>query len=148
MTAPGGNFRAVAAVVRDDAVANRPLFLMIRRAAGIAASGYWTPVTGRLEAGEDERAAVVREVREETGLDVVCGELLHRGTTEGAASGWKLAWYEARPAAGSGPGTVLAPLEVAEARWCDLTEISALEPMFPATRRVYAALENRAGNRD
>ena len=33
-------------------------------------AGYWQSVTGSLEWGESARAAALREVREETGLDV------------------------------------------------------------------------------
>jgi 8-oxo-dGTP diphosphatase len=38
--------------------------------------GEWDLPGGRPEAGEDHRAALVREVREETGLDVAVGALL------------------------------------------------------------------------
>jgi 8-oxo-dGTP pyrophosphatase MutT (NUDIX family) len=38
--------------------------------------GLWSIPGGRIEAGESDAAAVVREVREETGLQVSCGPLL------------------------------------------------------------------------
>lgn len=49
--------------------------LMIRRGHGPAA-GEWSVPGGRVEAGELIAEAVVREVREETGLECVCGELV------------------------------------------------------------------------
>jgi 8-oxo-dGTP diphosphatase len=58
-----------AVAVRDGAL------LLIRRGHGPAA-GEWSVPGGRVEAGELLAEAVVREVREETGIECVCGELL------------------------------------------------------------------------
>jgi 8-oxo-dGTP diphosphatase len=49
--------------------------LMIRRGHGPAA-GEWSVPGGRVEHGELLAEAVVREVREETGLECVCGPLI------------------------------------------------------------------------
>jgi 8-oxo-dGTP diphosphatase len=58
-----------AVAVRDGAL------LMVRRGHGPAA-GEWSIPGGRVEAGELLAEALVREVREETGLESVCGGLI------------------------------------------------------------------------
>ena len=44
--------------------------LVLERAAGTRCTGAWEAVHGHIEAGERPEDAAVREVREETGLDV------------------------------------------------------------------------------
>ena len=58
-----------AIVVTDDDL------LMIRRGHGPGA-GEWSIPGGRVEGGELLAEAVVREVREETGLEAICGPLV------------------------------------------------------------------------
>ncbi|WP_244931435.1 NUDIX domain-containing protein [Nocardioides sp. W7] len=59
---------AYAVVLRDEQV------LLSRLAPRVSANELWTLPGGGVEHGEDPRDAVVREVHEETGLDVRVGE--------------------------------------------------------------------------
>lgn len=61
---------AVGAVIVDDGD-----LLLIRRGHGPAA-GEWSVPGGRVERGETLAEALVREVLEETSLEVVCGRFL------------------------------------------------------------------------
>lgn len=44
--------------------------LVIRRGPDSSRSGYWAPLSGKLEPGESQEEALVREVHEEVGLAV------------------------------------------------------------------------------
>ena len=63
--------RGVGGVVHDA----RGRLLVIRRGRG-PYEGHWSIPGGRVEPGEDDATAVVRELAEETGLVVRPGELL------------------------------------------------------------------------
>lgn len=63
----------VAAVIEDDG-----LSLACRR-PGKAAAGRWESPRGRIESGETASDALVREIREEPGIDI---RVLHHLTTD------------------------------------------------------------------
>ncbi|MCS7312716.1 MAG: (deoxy)nucleoside triphosphate pyrophosphohydrolase [Acidobacteria bacterium] len=50
-------------------------FLVIQRQPGQRWAGYWEFPGGKIEAGEDPRAALRREVQEEVGLTVEVGDV-------------------------------------------------------------------------
>lgn len=73
----------------------------------------WGLPTGGAKRGETFEQTVVREVREETGLEVTVGELVHLG------SGFRLRVEVAYAATYAGGGTMrLNPTEILDARWC------------------------------
>jgi 8-oxo-dGTP diphosphatase len=76
--APLRTVPCVGAVVHDA----EGRLLLIRRGHDPHA-GLWSVPGGRIEAGESPEQALVREVREETGLDVVPGRLVGHVTIPG-----------------------------------------------------------------
>lgn len=91
--------------------------LLIRR-GNDPGRGLWSLPGGRVEAGEDDAAAVVREMREETGLDVVPGRLIGR-VTRGP---YAIADYACAVVG----GTVAAGDDALDARWCSAADLAAL----------------------
>lgn len=67
--------------------------LLIRR-ANPPLKGYWAPPTGYVEIDESVEEATVRETQEETGLEIILGDLL--GVYSEAGSGIVLIAYNGR----------------------------------------------------
>jgi mutator protein MutT len=105
----------VGAIVLDEG-----RLLMVRRGQ-LPAVGEWSVPGGRVESGETLAEAVVREVAEETGLEVVCGELV--GWVERMGPGYHFVILDFH-------ATVLderAPIagtDATEVEWVPLTELA------------------------
>lgn len=96
--------------------------LLIRRGRPPAA-GLWSLPGGRVEAGETDQQAVVREVHEETGLSVAPGPLIGSVTRPGPDG----AVYEIRDYAASvTSGHLAAGDDAADARWVWPSELATL----------------------
>lgn len=108
----------VGAVIADD----DGRLLLVRRSHPPAA-GTWSLPGGRVEPGEDDAAAIVREVAEETGLLVRVGELV--GTVERDAVAGIV--YVINDYVCTTTGGSLRPSDDAsDARWCRPAEIRAM----------------------
>lgn len=106
-----------AVVIRDGAM------LMIRRGRGVA-QGQWSVPGGRVEFGETLQEAVVREVAEETGLEVVCGAYVGHVERIGVDHHYVILDYLADPVADQ---PLVAGDDAAEAAWIALGDLSDLD---------------------
>ncbi|MEV7001350.1 NUDIX domain-containing protein [Streptomyces sp. NPDC093982] len=106
--------------------------LAIRRGPAVARPGYWQPLSGKIEPGETQREAVVREVGEEVGLTVVpLAKVWESETDDGR---FRLHWWTANAETGD---VVPDPGEVAEARWVTPQEFLSLDPVFEGDREFF-----------
>ena len=126
----------VAAVIERDA-----RFLLGKRSVTKkSAAGYWAPVVGRIEHGESEEQAVIREVREEVGLEVFPVEKIAsfpNGDRSAIIHWWRTVIV----------GDALArPMndEHSEVRWVSVAEMRSLYPMFAEDIEVFAQLSQWA----
>ncbi|MCU1613107.1 MAG: hydrolase [Frankiales bacterium] len=120
--------------------------VLVAQRSGGPFDGCWEFPGGKVEPGESELAALVREIREELGVDVVpqafVGEVLLDGAVGGGAPGASTlrVWW-ARIAS----GTPVAH-EHAELRWVGADELEELDwipadrPLLPAVRSLLARL--------
>lgn len=108
----------VGAVIKDDL----GRLLLIKRGHSPGA-GLWSLPGGRIEPGETDAEALVREVREETGLAVEAGHLL--GTVQRPAHDGDV--FDIRDYAATVTGGLLQPGDdAADARWVDAIEMESL----------------------
>ena len=108
----------VGAVIKDDL----GRLLLIKRGHPPGA-GLWSLPGGRIEPGETDAEALVREVREETGLAIEAGHLLgavHRPARDGDV-------FDIRDYTATITGGLLQPGDdAADARWVDAIELESL----------------------
>lgn len=95
--------------------------------------GRWSIPGGRIEPGESDQQALVREVREETGLQVVAGELA--GSVERAQPGGSVLDIRDYTAIVTG-GQLAASDDAAAACWASPADLAGL----PLTRGLLTAL--------
>ena len=119
--------QGVVAVIRD------PLgrFLVVKRSEQVVAPGQWCFPGGMIHQGESPAVALVRELREELGVEVQVGRLLWKSTAPWKVKLW---WYEAHldPRAPIQPD----PREVSSWEWMRLEQL-ATEPQLLESNRAF-----------
>jgi 8-oxo-dGTP diphosphatase len=109
-------------VVVAAVMIERGRVLLTQRKAGTHLAGAWEFPGGKVEAGEDPREALRRELREEIGVSAVAGEIVdvafHRYAD--AEKAVLLLFFEAQLEAGSPSPTAI---DVAAVRWAGPGEL-------------------------
>lgn len=110
-------------VVAVGAVVLRGAHLLMVQRGSAPAEGLWTLPGGRVEPGERLTDAVEREVREETGIEVMAGELL--GVFEAISDDhhYVILDHFAAPTADDEPAPAS---DAVAARWVPLAEVASL----------------------
>jgi 8-oxo-dGTP diphosphatase len=120
-------------------VLSGPFVLMIRRGPSGPDPGYWAPPSGKLEPGETQEAAVIREVKEEVGVTIRPARKVWESVSAGGTH--TLHWWLA-----DAEDHDLRPhrREVSDARWVTVQEIATLQPTFPGDRHFFEEVFQRA----
>ncbi len=106
--------------------------------------GEWSLPGGAVELGETLQAAIVREVREETGLEVEAGPVIevldrvHRTPDGRVEYHYVVVDYVCRPL---GDRRLVSSSDAADARWVDAAELSAYRVAATAVAVIHKALE-------
>jgi len=116
--------------------------LLSQRKRGTHLSGAWEFPGGKVEAGEDPRDALVRELLEELGIEVTVHEILEATFHRYPDRTVLLLFFTARRTAASGdPQT----LDVAAWRWAPAAELDSLQ-FPPADGAIVSRVRNLLGS--
>ena len=129
------------AVIQDGAL------LMVRRGRG-ANAGLWAIPGGKVDYGESLQEAAVREVREETGIDVELGEVVWVGEAMGPGDppAWHFTLVDFRGRMIG--GNLEAADDAREAAWIPLEEVLDLPVTPTMPDLVLTLLEGSAGGEE
>ncbi|MDI1483971.1 (deoxy)nucleoside triphosphate pyrophosphohydrolase [Polyangium sp. y55x31] len=100
--------------------------LLTQRKRGTHLAGAWEFPGGKVEPGEDPRAALVRELREEIGMEVSVGDPVEVTFHRYPEKSVLLLFFTVTRAAGSPDPR---PLDVADVRWAGPSDLK--DELFP-----------------
>ena len=124
-----GKIACVGAVIHD----HRGRLLLIRRGQE-PGRGLWSLPGGRVEPGETDHEAVVREVAEETGLRVRPGRLVGRVSRAAPSGGvYDIADYACELA---GPDLLRPGTDADDARWVTAADYAGLPLVYGMTEAL------------
>jgi 8-oxo-dGTP diphosphatase len=119
--------------------AGREVVLVTQRKKGAHLEGLWELPGGKIDPGEDPRAALVRELREELGIEVTVGAPIEITSHAYPEKQVLLLFFEATRTPSSPEPRAL---DVADLRWADVDTLATLQ-FPPADVAVVAAIERR-----
>ncbi|MFC5055101.1 NUDIX hydrolase [Saccharothrix xinjiangensis] len=128
--------RCVGAIAYDT---NGRLLLVRRR--NPPGEGLWSLPGGRVEPGETDETALMREVREETGLSVTVGALIGTVLRPAPQGAYEIHDYACQVRSGS----LMAGDDASDARWADAAILATLPlvEMLHATLAAWGRLPRR-----
>lgn len=127
----GTRSHAVVAIIQRSGA-----FLFVKRSAYTeAGSGYWCPVSGRIEESETQEDALKREVREEVGLEVV--EVEKVCEIPSADNLFVLHYWKVEIIAGEAR---ICSDEATEIKWVTAEQMRRLQPTFEDDVRILEGL--------
>ena len=140
---------AYALVLRDGPAG--PELLLTRNSARGPHPGSWTLPGGGIDHGEEPRDTVVREVREETGLECTPADVIDVTSAhfEGTAPSGRREDFHAlqivfdAAVSGGEPRVVESDGTTDQAAWVQLTDLDGDLPVRPVVRTALAARERR-----
>jgi 8-oxo-dGTP pyrophosphatase MutT (NUDIX family) len=115
---------AVAVVIKKD-----DTFFLIKRAKKGEAEDYWCPITGAVEPGETQYQTVIREAREEMGIEVEPVEKVWECLTDNHE--YVLHWWFVRM---KDQDMTANPDEVKGYKWLTADQMNELQKMFKPDR--------------
>jgi acetyl-CoA carboxylase carboxyl transferase subunit beta len=125
---------AVGAVVfRDDGAV-----LLVQRGRP-PLEGAWSLPGGKVIEGESFAAAVVREVLEETGLEVEAGAVVAVVTLTGEGHSYEIHEIVCALCSGARPDAIRAGDDARDVRWCEDDEVAALGVSVDVVRVIASA---------
>jgi 8-oxo-dGTP diphosphatase len=130
-------------IVAAAVVTKRSTVLLTQRKPGKHLAGTWEFPGGKVEPGEDPRHALVRELREELGVEARVGDALEVTWHRYPEHTVLLLFFEAAFARGSPPPK---PIDVAALRWASPEELGSLE-MPPADRAAVGKVKRKLEGR-
>src|SRR5260221_6010725 len=116
-----------------------PRVLLTQRKKGAHLEGLWELPGGKIDPDEDPRAALVRELREELGIEVDVGTPIEVTSWRYPEKRVLLLFFEAKRTPGSPEPR---PLDVADLQWADRARLDELS-FPPADVAVLDAIRRR-----